>query len=76
MALNVSSLSTDTTLFIGERKQDSRINNESPVRNKAKAIAPVTTSGQSHILQYHKSVGDNLFMPFQFVDKRNEIQKN
>lgn len=36
MALNVSSLSRDTTLFIGERKQDSRINNESPVGNKAK----------------------------------------
>ena len=41
-----------------------------------KAIATVTTGGQSRILQYHKNVGDYLFMPFQFVDKRNEIQKN
>lgn len=41
-----------------------------------KAIATVTTSGQSHILQYRRNVGDNLFIPFQIVDKRNEIQKN
>ena len=29
-----------------------------------KAIATVTSSGQSHILQYHENVEDNLFMPF------------
>lgn len=41
-----------------------------------KAIATVTTSGQSHILQHRRNVGDNLFIPFQIIDKRNEIQKN